>query len=113
MNHEISLDDAIDLTKRFRTLRPTVLNPEYANTDILPTCETFDLETVNALLQNDQCRGLRIYYGMSDDLKVHAVLVGVGENNEDLLPGSTEQYLILENADRCPTICPPASALNS
>ncbi|GAA4337836.1 hypothetical protein [Flaviaesturariibacter amylovorans] len=114
MNHEITLDEAIDLTKRFRTLRPTVLNPLYEAIDILPTCETFDREAVQALLNaNPDCASFRIYYGMTDDLKVHAVLVAADANGADLLPAPGNENVILEGSQRCPNTCPPASSLNS
>ncbi|MGN6298288.1 MAG: hypothetical protein ACTHM7_15970 [Ginsengibacter sp.] len=55
---------------------------------------------------------------MSDDLKVHAVIVGVNSNNEDILPSSVSMLtreddpVILEEATRCPDDCPPSSPLN-
>jgi hypothetical protein len=55
---------------------------------------------------------------MSDDLKVHAVVVGVNSNNEDILPSvaslltNEDEPVILEEATRCPDDCPPPSPLN-
>jgi hypothetical protein len=114
MNHEITLAQGIDLTKRFRDLRPTVINPIYANTDIVANSETFDRAAIDALLEQNDCQKIRIYYGMTPDLKIHAVLVGVNSDDEDILPAAgSPAGLIMEGAMRCPTDCPPPSALNS
>jgi hypothetical protein len=55
---------------------------------------------------------------MDTSLKLHAVLVAVNEDNEDILPSqqinpSVEEDIILEEGQRCPIICPPESPLNS
>jgi hypothetical protein len=112
MNHEISLQAAVDLTSRFRDLRPSVLNPLYVGKDIVPNSETFDRAAIEALLGQADCQQVRIYYGMSPDLKIHAVLVGVDSNGRDILPDNSADAVIVENALRCPTDCPPASVLN-
>jgi hypothetical protein len=55
---------------------------------------------------------------MDENLLVHAILVGVNENNEDILPAetssltTTEDDPIMEQSIRCPPDCPPASPLN-
>jgi hypothetical protein len=113
MNHEITLDQGVDLTKRFRQLRPTVINPIYLNDDIVANSETFDRAAIDALLAQDDCKQVRIYYGMSDDLKIHAVLVGVNSDGQDILPVGGNAGLIMEGAVRCPTDCPPPSLLNT
>jgi hypothetical protein len=51
---------------------------------------------------------------MDTSMKMHAVIVGVNGQNEDMIPtnenAANEQ--IAEKSMRCPTLCPPASALN-
>jgi hypothetical protein len=114
MNHEITLSEAIDLTKRFRDLRPTVINPVHVNDDIVANSETFDRAAIEALLEQPDCQKIRIYYGMTPDLKIHAVLVGANSEDLDILPvGGNPSGLIMEGAQRCPTDCPPESPLNS
>ncbi len=59
---------------------------------------------------------------MSVDLKVHAIIVGVNANNEDILPQATASTSanatsgddddIIEAGVICPPICPPPSPLN-
>ena len=118
-NHLISLDEAIDMTSLYRREMNTILATQYQGQNILPVCETFDKAAFDSLLAETGCTAVRIYYGMSDDLKVHAVIVGVNSNNEDILPSSVSMLtreddpLVLEEATRCPDDCPPSSSLNS
>lgn len=113
MNHEIPLSEAVDMTKRFRQLRPVVVNPEFQDKDILATCETFDRAAFDRLLALNDCTRIRVYYGMTEDMKMHAIFVGVDSDGRDILPGEGSEGLIMDQGDRCPTQCPPASALNS
>lgn len=109
-NHEISLLQAIDLTTRFRANQP-------AN---MPVCETFEIADLNQLAAVTGCAYLRIYYGMKEDMSIHAVLVAVNADNEDILPSQTGSStatetgdpVILEDGYRCPPDCPPKSPLN-
>lgn len=118
-NHLISLDEAIAMTALYRQQMNTILATQYQEQNILPVCETFDKAALDRLLAETGCAAVRIYYGMSDDLKVHAVIVGVNSNNEDLLPSwanmltSEGDPVILEEATRCPDDCPPPSPLNT
>lgn len=123
LSHAITLDQAIGMTKRYRDHRNEILKPEYANKDILAICETFNKLPVQKLLDQPGCAGMRIYYGMSEDLLCHAILVGVDATGADMLPptAGTNGFLgdddddegdILEDSLRCPTLCPPDSPLN-
>jgi hypothetical protein len=106
--HEISLQDAIDMTTRYRANRP-------AN---FPICETFEIDAVNKLLATEGCASLRIYYGMKENDNVDAILVAANANGEDILPLPASMAvignspLILEDGFRCPEACPPPSPLN-
>lgn len=118
-SHSISLEKAVEMTTLYRENRNGILKEEYKFNDLLALNETFNKEAIIALLQQENCVAFRIYYGMSEDLKVHAILVGVNDKGEDILPttstegGTEEDGVILEEAHRCPTICPPASPLNN
>jgi len=65
------------------------------------------------------CRGLRIYYGMKDDLQVHAILVGVDANGNGLFYRNANVMelipldLIMEDGQRCPPACNDDDLLNS
>ena len=115
-DHVILLQTAIDMTTLYRTNRETILDTSYKGKGILPLSETFNRGAIDALLAVTNCAGIRIYYGMDEDDKVHAVLVAVNSSNEDLLPGNSleenEDPIIVELGQRCPPTCPPTSDLN-
>jgi hypothetical protein len=122
MSQFISLQTAISMTSLYRSQRDNILKTEYQNQNILALSEAFDRTVFDAVLAESGCQGLRIYYGMSADLKVHAIIVGVDENGNDILPssnaaaaaeGEEDDGYIIENANRCPPICPGDSPLNS
>jgi hypothetical protein len=118
-SHEISLDQAIKMTTLYREMKSTVIAPSYQNTGILCFSETFNKAAIDKLMQTPNAAALRIYYGMSEDLKLHAILVAVNEDGQDILPSadstitSEEDGIIVEEGQKCPPICPdPPSPLN-
>lgn len=117
-SHLITLTAAQALTAACRSNRNSILQSGYQDQDILPPSETFNRTDIDLLLAQDGCEAIRIYYGMDTNLKLHAVLVAVNEDNEDILPSQTINPLslediIIEEGQRCPIICPPESPLNS
>lgn len=104
MNHFIKLDQAKKMTALYRKEKENILNSEYKGRDILSFSETFDAESFRTLLNNTNCKKLRIYFGMSDDLKVHVITVGINDKGEEMLEGDQS---ILEEGASCPPICPP------
>ncbi len=80
--------------------------------DILPLCETFSRADFDSLLAQTGCVGVRIYFGMKEDLKISAVVVGVDANNADMVASDSSNNIIIENSIRCPVVCPPSSDLN-
>jgi len=118
-NHGIPLSIAAEMTARYRQNRNTILEEHYKNQDILPICETFSVDAIEEILAQPGCISLRIYYGMDDKLKVHAILVGADSTGKDILPSTdsktlteNEEDIIMEKGTRCPVDCPPASDLN-
>lgn len=120
-NNQISLATAEKMTKLYREKYDAILAPEYRNQNILVRSETFTREGFEKLISQPDCTGVRIYYGMTDDLKIHAIAVGVNHLNEDILHTTThriqaeageEDAILLEEATRCPDDCPPPSPLN-
>lgn len=117
-SHLISLSTATDLTDRYRSNRNSILQTTYQGSDLLPLSETFNVQDINLLTSQEGCEAIRIYYGMTDNLQVHAILVAVDEGNADILPdalesSNAEENIILEEGQRCPSICPSESPLNS
>lgn len=114
-SHPISLHYAIQLTSRLRNNRELLLDIDYKGGDVIPLSETFNRADIDQLLAQEGAAGLRIYYGMDVENRIHAVLVAVNENNQDLIPMTTSrsmEALILQEGQRCPVICPPESPLN-
>lgn len=109
-DHAISLQQAIDMTTRYRQNKPADA----------PICETFEKEAIDQLMLVTGCAYLRIYYGMKENFEMDAILVAVNAENEDILPSLLDEAavnsgdpLILEDGYRCPPDCPPKSVLNS
>ncbi|HEX6332845.1 MAG TPA: hypothetical protein VFZ78_01385 [Flavisolibacter sp.] len=115
MSHYITLREAATMTTNYLEKREAILDDQYQGRDILAKHETFDATTVRTILDQDGCAGFRVYFGMDTDSKVHVILVGVNEANEDMLPADMDapNTQIAEKAMRCPVICAPASALNT
>ena len=112
INHEISLDDAIEMTTRFREEIELMLKPEYADTDVLPVSETFNKTIFKDLIMQTGCVAIRAYLGMDENYQVRFLFVGVDDNNNDILARTGEQPgYIFEYGQRCPPIC-VASPLN-
>lgn len=112
-DHFISLQTAVDMTSLYQTNREVILAESYQGRDVLPLNETFHRDAIDTLLGTPGCEGIRIYPGMDEDDRVHLILVAVNEDNEDILPSSTNEVpVIVEVAQRCPPTCPPESVLN-
>ncbi len=118
MNHFITLQEAIDMTTLYRQESENILKPAYQHQNILARSEAFDRAAFDTLLAKNGCAGLRIYYGMDAQLKVHAIIVATDANGNDILPAATVaaedgEDDIVERGIRCPDICPTDSPLNS
>jgi hypothetical protein len=115
VNHFITLDDAVTMTTAYRQNNNSILATTYRGQDILATCETFDRAAIDTLLAQNDAAGLRVYFGMDPNYKVHVILCAVNTSNEDMIPARSESTneQIVEMGLRCPTTCPPSSALNS
>jgi hypothetical protein len=118
-NHNISLKQAVAMTTRFREHRKQFLSDGLdlqLPANALPVAETFNKEAFSVFMKNPDCAGIRIYYGMSENLDVHAIIVGVDFENRDILPEIAETILeeigILDDGARCPPDCPEDSPLN-
>jgi len=118
MSQFIPLQEAVAMTELYRNQKDVILSPSHKGQNILALCETFDRETIDAILAQPGCASLHIYYGMDKELKVHAILVGADSEGQDILGIKKEGKegddggLIAERAIRCPEECPPPSPLN-
>lgn len=115
----IPLSKAIEMTKRYRDNRPNMLNDPYP-LNTLTLSETFGRSGFDSLLARQDCVGIRIYYGMDEELRMHAIVVGVDMEGADLISVDSSQNSTLPNGEgdvlddslRCPPVCPPPSPLN-
>ena len=105
INHEISLQEAIVMTTRFRTEIKSMLKPEYAGIDILPISETFKKSIFVELDRQAECVAIRAYLGMDENNHVRLIFVGVDDNNDILTSGCDQGGHIFEYGQRCPPIC--------
>ena len=125
--HRITLDNAKQLTKKYRDNKKKILKDEYGNKPTLPICETFDRDAFEELLAVPGCVSIRAYFGMDEELNVKLIFVAVNDKNEDILPqvqilpegdtgmlamSSDDDVPISNTGDRCPPTCPPPSGLN-
>lgn len=110
MSQNISLTQAITMTGLYQSERENILDSTYKGQNILCIAETFERSYIDNLLAQSGAEGLRIYYGMDENYKVHAILVAVNDEDEDILPsaGLTEEDpddSIVEVGKRCPPVC--------
>lgn len=84
------------MTARFRE----TINPG----DKIAGC--FEAGQVKELLAQENCEGMRYYYGINNGQPV-LILVGVDSNGNDMVDG-----MILEMSLPCPVYCSAANPLN-
>jgi hypothetical protein len=118
MSHLISLSAAKALIGKYKNQKKNLLNSTLQADDVLPDCETFDRDAFDALLKQDGCTRVRIYFGMDEKNRVNLVIVGVDADDNDMVPQQTRSLeedtsVIIEDGLRCPEMCPPSSPLNS
>jgi hypothetical protein len=97
-NHSIPLNEASKMTANYRTSAPTGA----------PLGGFFGKNALQQMLNQQNCIGMRYYYGEKDDGTPVLVLVGVDTNGNDLVEGA-----ILEWSNPCPPFCGNSNALNS
>src|SRR5438046_166391 len=114
MSNFISLEEAKKMIALYRNEKDKLQNGDYKGRQILPFSETFDGSQFPTLLDKPGIVGLRMYYGMKDDLTIHLIIVGVDKNNDDVINRNQnttksldDNDMILEEGLTCPPICPP------
>ena len=116
-DHSISLDEAKKMIRKFKAEKDTIVKNEHSGKHLIPNCESFDRAGFDAILRREDCKGIRIYYGMKEnDFRIHAIIVGFDANGKDILPtggiaDSTDPQ-ILDKGLPCPEYCPDSSDLN-
>lgn len=119
MSHFITLEKAKQMTSLYRKEKENLLTPEHKDKNILPIAETFERAAFDTVLAKEGCASLRIYYGLDETLKLHAMIIGVDNVGQDIitttqasgtLDGTGDE--IIEDGKRCPDECGPTSPLN-
>jgi hypothetical protein len=111
----VPVSRANEMIALYRENKETILAPDYKKTDVLAFSETFNADDVRLLLSQPGCVGFRIRNGMDDKFWVHAILVGVDANGNDIViqnPGfglKDDGGYVVEDASRCPPDCPTLS----
>ena len=118
-SHRIPLEQAKVMVLRYNEKKNEILNPDLETENILPISETFRKDAILAYLSKDFVHAIRIYYGMSENNEIHAIIIGVDKDGNDILPktsqrghghppgGDDDEGEIFEDAVRCPSTCPP------
>lgn len=90
----ITLSEAKVLVEKFQTEHPTASK-----------CYMVDADMLKAILNQEECRGIRFYKGLDKGLET-MVLVGVNADRKDLTDG-----VIVDKVKQCPDECDVASQL--
>jgi hypothetical protein len=96
-NHDIPLATAAEWTKNYRNANPNATKAHF-----------FGREAIEAILAQESCVGIRIYYALDDTGEKHLILVGADANENDLYLGK-----LAERSKPCPSMCGIANPLNS
>lgn len=97
--HEISFEEAGELTARYREAGGASEKGGF-----------FGRASIEALLAQEKCVGIRYYYGLDTQNKRVLVLVGTDEDENDLVEGHN---LCMEMSIPCPNVCGDNNVLNS
>lgn len=93
---QITLQQGADLTAQYRAENPNEIKGHF-----------FGREILTQLLQQNGCKGIRMYYGVDKTGKKELVLVGADANEDDILD------LVADLSLPCPGVCGNANVLNS
>lgn len=93
---EISLNDGAEMTAEYRKQNPDTTIAHF-----------FGREILEKLLAQDNCMGIRMYYGINTEGEKQLVLVGADKDENDLLD------LVADLSFICPTNCGDRNPLNS
>ncbi len=93
---EITLSEGSKMTSNYRDRNPNQTIAHFFGRDIL-----------ERILSQENCMGIRMYYGIDDDGKKQIVLVGADEHQNDLTD------LVADISHPCPHTCSQANPLNS
>jgi hypothetical protein len=97
-DHSITLEDAAKLTANYR---------QNAGAKAIKG-GFFGKTALKAIIDQEECVGIRFYYGQNSDGTSCMVLVGTDASENDMISG-----LLAEREWLCPPFCGEANVLNS
>lgn len=96
-NHDISLQEAAELTANYRNANPGQTLGHF-----------FGATAIAAILGQEGCVGIRLYYAITNAGQKQLVVVGVNADGNDLYNG-----LLADRSFNCPPVCGISNPLNS
>ena len=75
---------------------------------LIEICEKIVIKKLLEILDQEDCMGIRFYYGIGDDGKKNLIAVGATSDENDMVDG-----VIVEKVVPCPPRCPGKNPLNS
>lgn len=94
----ITLDEGSRMTAEFRK---TITNGD-------TIAHAVGANLVNAILNQDGCNGMRMYYALDENGNKQLVLVGADANGDDITSGYIVDHML-----PCPMTCSQKNRLNS
>lgn len=92
----ISLTLAANLTAEYRRQQPNQTKAHF-----------FGKNIIQSILDQNDCMGIRLYYGLDDDGNKQIVMVGADSDENDILD------LVADLSHPCPNTCSKPNPLNS
>ena len=92
----ISLTSAANLTAEYRRQHPNQTKAHF-----------FGKKIIQSILDQNDCMGIRLYYGLDDDGNKQIVMVGADSDENDILD------LVADLSHPCPNTCSNPNPLNS
>ena len=93
----IDLEEAASWTSNYRNAQPNGIKAHFFGRDI-----------IERILAQEDCQGLRIFYGLNNEGEQQLILVGADTNENNQLSGTIADHSVV-----CPVACGNADALNS
>ena len=97
-DHSITLQEASEWTANYR-------DASAAGSTI---AHFFGKDAIQAILNQSNCVGIRIYYALDEEGAKQLIVVGANSAENDLYTG-----LLAEKSKKCPTYCSTSNPLNS
>ncbi|MFL5787338.1 MAG: hypothetical protein ACJ748_04750 [Flavisolibacter sp.] len=115
--HNIPLNQAIQMVASYRSLKDDLLKGVLANQVNLPNAESFNRDIFDQILKQTGCTGIRVYYSFDPQLQLRLVIVGTDASGNDILPSdatavNSNSGTVGEAGSICPPACAPSSPLN-